>query len=116
MLLGLSAAGGCQTESAGTDFYAEGHPSQKYAFNPNYTGNSVLGIVSKGDIHYAKDGPANLEINASLISIDGKVAYEGIDVSSDGKQVSVDGSSLNSTKDSIRRLGGIVARPPMAGE
>jgi hypothetical protein len=73
-------------------------------------GTSVLGIVSRGDIVYANDGPNNLEINASLISMEGKVCYEGINVSADGKTVTVDSSTIGNVKGSIRRLGGIVAK------
>ncbi len=88
--------------------------TQRYKFNPAYRGKSVLGIMSRGDITYSRDIPASIEINASLISTQGKVAMEGISVNADGTQVGITNDAAAHpnlyVKDSIRRLGGIVSR------
>jgi len=90
------------------------NPDEKYQFNPDYKGDSILGIMSDGDIKYSLDVPDKIEINASMISLHGKVAFEGIDVSEDGKTVTVNMDDnrdpADYLKESIRRLGGIVAR------
>ena len=89
-------------------------PSERYTFNQEYTGNSVLGIMARDDIRYAVDVPTRLEINASLISTEGMVGFTGIGVSGDGTIVTLspDASRPASDyiKESIRRLGGIVSR------
>ena len=87
--------------------------TKKYSFNPEYQGNSVLGIMARDRIEYSKHMPSRVEINASLISLEDSVRMEGISVSSDGETVSV-GSSVEDSpsvyvKESIRRLGGIVS-------
>jgi hypothetical protein len=89
-------------------------PSKPYVHNTKYDGNSVLGIISAGDIIYSKDVPDRLEINASMMSTQGKVAFEGMVVSEDGNSV---GTTMDAElypkkyqKESIRRLGGIACR------
>lgn len=86
--------------------------AQPYVENPDYTGNSLLAVMAKGDLLYDNEGPEKLEINASLVSVEGSVGFEGIAVSADGTDV---GTSLNTdnaayVRDSLRRLGGIVSR------
>ena len=70
--------------------------------------------MSDGDITYALSIPDKVEINASLISLNGKVAFEGVEVSPDGLTVTVNMKKgihpKDYVKESIRRLGGIVAR------
>ena len=87
---------------------------QKYQFNPDYQGKSVLGLMSNGDIEYSVDAPDKIEINASMLSLNGKVSMEGIEISADGEQVSLQAESGRSAADyikgSIRRLGGIISR------
>ncbi len=85
-------------------------PNKPYEPNPDYTGNAVLGVLSKGDIVYSNRCPEHLEINAALISKQGKVAYEGITVSNGGNTVGYNGSGSRRQKESLRRLGGIVSR------
>ncbi len=88
--------------------------TKRYKFNPAYKGKSVLGIMSRKDITYARSIPKKLEINASLISTQGKVSMEGISVNADGTQVGISNDAAAHpslyVKDSIRRLGGIVSR------
>jgi hypothetical protein len=88
--------------------------TKRYQFNPAYRGKSILGIMSRNDITYSRNIPASIEINASLISTEGKVSMEGISVNNDGTQVGISNSAAAHpnlyVKDSIRRLGGIVSR------
>lgn len=83
--------------------------TKPYEDNPDYEGDSLLAIMAKGDILYSKDSPPELEINASLISADGSVKFEGIGVSADGSNVWSEYSSYQ-VHSSLRRLGGIVSR------
>ena len=88
--------------------------TKPYEFNPAYQGDAVLQLVSRGDIDYSTMLPAQVEINASLVSTHGKVAMEGIRLSDDGTEIKVDQEVLDSptlfVKDSLRRLGGILSR------
>ncbi len=84
---------------------------EPYVENPDYQGSSLLALMARDDIRYAKECPPQLEINASLISARGVVSFEGIEVSDDGSQVSSWlGDDPTYVKESIRRLGGIVSR------
>ena len=88
-------------------------PDQPYVSNPEYTGAAVLAIMAAGDVTYSRSVPNNFEINASLISVNGRVGFEGIVPTGDGSQVSLvmeSGQAASYVKDSIRRLGGIVSR------
>ncbi len=87
-------------------------PSAPYAANPDFDGPaSVLGLISNGDITYSKNAPSKLEINASLMSLNGKVAMEGIDVDAAGTASVANGLDPQVyVKESLRRLGGIVSR------
>jgi len=87
-------------------------PEADYAANPDYRGNSVLSVAARGDILYDKNCPDYLEINAALTSTHGKVAFEGLRVSSEGDEVTstLRGDRESYVKKSIRRLGGIVSR------
>src|SRR6185503_15973543 len=66
-------------------------PAQTYYPNPTYQGNAVLGVMSNGDIRYANNVPQQIEINASLISKNGTVAYQGITVTDNGETVGYTG-------------------------
>jgi hypothetical protein len=87
-------------------------PNSSYDPNPAYQGNAVLGVMSNGDIRYANSMPDDVEINASLVSKNGTVAYEGITVTNNGDTVDYAGPNANHVrlKDSLRRLGGVVSR------
>ncbi|MCC6670784.1 MAG: hypothetical protein IT458_06980 [Planctomycetes bacterium] len=100
-------------DDAGQTRMANGvDPTQPYTDNPSYAGNSLLAVMAKGDIVYAKECPERMEVNASLISAGGAVGFEGITVSVDGREVSTSLDTRNATyvRDSLRRLGGIVSR------
>lgn len=86
-------------------------PTQPYEQNPEYDGDSLLAVLAKDDIVYAADGPSNLEVNASLVSTEGSVGFEGIVTSEDGTDVWTElPTGGNHVRDSLRRLGGIVSR------
>lgn len=86
-------------------------PEQPYTENPQYDGNALLAIMANDDVLYSKDGPSNLEVNASLVSANGSVSFEGIVTSSDGTDVWTElPTSGNHVRNSLRRLGGIVSR------
>jgi hypothetical protein len=87
-------------------------PGQPYTDNPDYEGDSLLALMARDDLVYASDGPARLEVNASLLSAEGSVGFEGIVVSEDGENVGTayETGATDIVKDSLRRLGGVVCR------
>ena len=89
-------------------------PEETFEFNPEYKGNSTLMLVATGNIHYSTTIPQYVEINASMLTTEGRISMTGINVSDDGTTIWVDEDVLknptNYIKDSIRRLGGIVSR------
>ena len=86
----------------------------EYALNPSYAGSSVLAIMTTGNLTYSHEVPQHFEINAALVSTQGRVGFEGLVPNNDGATVenSIDQSLLpaEKIKESIRRLGGIVSR------
>ena len=102
-------------DNAGNTRMSNGvNPTESYIPNPAFdkSSPSVLGMMARKDILYSKNLPAKVEINAALISAQGKVAMEGIHVRNSDGTVSVPNYVKNHpgryVKDSIRRLGGIV--------
>lgn len=89
-------------------------PSQPYQSNPEYQGHSALAVLATNDVRYSVDAPQDMEINASLISLDGMVGFDGLTVADDGSTVSFTVASGHTAsdyqKESIRRLGGIISR------
>jgi hypothetical protein len=87
-------------------------PTSNYEPNPAYTGNAVLGVLSTGDITYANTVSDAIEVNASLMSKNGSVLYQGITVTNNGETVGYSGDTTQTVrlKGSMRRLGGIVSR------
>ncbi|MHC4512205.1 MAG: hypothetical protein ACYTGW_02815 [Planctomycetota bacterium] len=84
--------------------------TKPYVDNPDYNGTSLLAVMAKGDIKYSTKAPSQLEINASLISADGSVKFDGIGVSKDGSDVWTEYSDgKDHVLTSLRRLGGIVS-------
>jgi hypothetical protein len=107
--------------------------SEPYTRNPDYTGNSVLGILARDDILFTWEMPNNAEVNATLMSVEGRVGSDGLWVDPEGnpvkdswwarrnllteeefdKELSYDKSGNYRTrpfvKDSLRRLGGIIS-------
>jgi hypothetical protein len=78
--------------------------TQEYKPNPNYHGQSVLGIVANYDIVYRSNLPTEAEINATLLTKSGEVRVDGVSVNSAG---TVSQTSGGWVKMSLRRLGGM---------
>lgn len=88
--------------------------TRPYEANPEYQGRSALAILANGDVRYGVEVPSHIEINASLISVNGMVGFEGLSVGDDGSTVTFQRAPGTTDsdyhKESIRRLGGIVTR------
>ncbi|MHC5050023.1 MAG: hypothetical protein ACYTGK_05365, partial [Planctomycetota bacterium] len=61
--------------------------SEPYTRNPDYTGNSVLGILARDDILFTWEMPNNAEVNATLMSVEGRVGSDGLWVDPEGNPV-----------------------------
>jgi len=105
-----------------------GDCSKPYARNPVYAGSSVLGVIARGDILFTDAMPSSAEINATLLSATGRVGIDGFRIDGDGHPEPDPCQGLHAderareeayaalgrghgrfTKDSLRRLGGIVS-------
>ncbi len=78
----------------------------EYTPNPDYTGDSVLGLIALSDIEYTEWMPDHSEINATLLAKTGHVRVNDTAVDSDGS-VYTTGSGFR--KMGFRRLGGVVS-------
>ncbi|MFQ5668760.1 MAG: hypothetical protein ACE5I7_20360, partial [Candidatus Binatia bacterium] len=106
--------------------------TQPYQRNPNYNGNSVLGVIARDDILMTRNMPRISEINGTLMSVNGRVGIDGFWADSTGELHKDRGSARNAyltdaqrateraydgtayrtrtfRKDSLRRIGGIVS-------
>jgi hypothetical protein len=110
-------------DSSGNTAYLNGKtPWLPYEPNPAYANRATLGVIALNDVIISRSVPDNLEINASLLAMTGRVGIDGIVLDSDGEV-----AAFNQFKDqygrpvagdfkknSIRRLGGITtARRPV---
>jgi len=110
-----------------------GDLSQPYTRNPDYTGDSVLGILARDDILFTWEMSDKAEVNATLMSVEGRVGTDGILIDADGNPVkdsdrarkalltpeeyateqAYDKSgkykSTSFVKESLRRLGGLIS-------
>jgi glutathione peroxidase-family protein len=109
-----------------------GDPSKSYARNPAYQGTSVLGIIAKDDILFTWTMKDQSEINATLLSVEGRVGSDALLLDSKGEAVRDTASNRNKymtpeertmedlydrgnfkttsfVKDSLRRIGGIIS-------
>ncbi len=50
--------------------------TEAFERNPDYTGSSVLGLIARNDIVYTHTMPSNAEINATLMSVEGRVGID----------------------------------------
>ncbi|MHC5032048.1 MAG: hypothetical protein ACYTGU_14425 [Planctomycetota bacterium] len=104
-----------------------------YVRNTEYTGSSVLGVLARDDILFTWEMPDRSEINATLMSVEGRVGTDGIWIDAEGnpvkdswwarkqvltpeefdRELSYDKSGNYRTrpfvKDSLRRIGGIIS-------
>lgn len=109
-------------DAEGDTAYLNGtDPSKPYEPNPDYQNNATLGIISQGDILMQRDVPSNLELNAAMLSIEGRVGIEGLLLDENGEVTEYnkfkDDWGRNRTgsfsKNSIRKLGAVTsARRP----
>ncbi|MHC4164253.1 MAG: hypothetical protein ACYSUM_19180, partial [Planctomycetota bacterium] len=107
--------------------------NEPYTRNPDYTGSSVLGVLARDDIVFTWEMPDRAEINATLMSVEGRVGTDGLWIDADGnpvkdswwarkqiltpeefdKELSYDKSGNYRTrpfvKDSLRRIGGLIS-------
>ena len=104
-----------------------------YQRNPDYDGNSVLGVIAKDDILYTWEMPDRAEINGTLLSVEGRVGTDGILLDENGHpfrdtdaqrlrllspteyaleeayDLSFNYRSEPFVKESLRRLGGLIS-------
>jgi hypothetical protein len=109
-----------------------GNPDEPYARNPDYEGNSVLGIIAKDDILFTWEMSGKSEINGTLLSVEGRVGSDALLLTPEGEAVQdttnnrkkymtaeertlqdlYDRGSFTTksfVKDSLRRIGGIIS-------
>jgi hypothetical protein len=105
-----------------------GDYTKPYLRNPDYTGSSVLGVIARKDLVLTNSLPTKAEINATLMSVEGRVGIDGFAIAADGTPVKnyqaymtdeekllenaydkAGYSSKTYAKDSLRRIGGIVS-------
>jgi hypothetical protein len=119
-------------ESGQTAMLNGGDPTAPYARNTEYSGDSVLGVIAKDDILFTWTMPDKAELNATLLSVEGRVGTDRILLDSNGDPVSYTTSnrkkymteeeialedlydkgsfkSKSFVKDSLRRIGGIIS-------
>ncbi|MEM8885845.1 MAG: hypothetical protein AAGD14_17405 [Planctomycetota bacterium] len=58
-----------------------------YQRNSDYEGQSVLGVVARGDILFTRDLPSWAEINGSLLAVEGRVGIDGFVTTEEGEVV-----------------------------
>jgi len=107
--------------------------TQPYTRNPDYNGGSVLGVLARDDILFTWEMSNTSEVNATLMSVEGRVGADGILLDADGNPVQDSTSARKKllsaeqyatedaydrsgnyksrpfTKDSLRRLGGLIS-------
>jgi hypothetical protein len=91
------------------------NPALPYEANPDYDNHAILGLIARKDLLYTTDVPNNFEINASLLSLEGRVGIDGVVLDKNGEVAAYDqildefGDRTGKifTKTSIRRLGGV---------
>ena len=88
--------------------YLNGTSSQHdYVPNPDYTGESCLGLAATYNIEISSSAPNNIEVNAVTFTIIGHVGIEGYGVNPATEQIMYYDPSFN--KNSVRHLGSIIS-------
>ncbi|MHC4547845.1 MAG: hypothetical protein ACYTEZ_03630 [Planctomycetota bacterium] len=101
---------------------------QPYVRNESYDGNSVLGVIARDDVLFTKGMPYKSEINATLMSAQGRVGIDGFAITDLGeptkdweygmsaaeieKEDAYQQTSYRTSrfvKDSLRRIGGLIS-------
>jgi hypothetical protein len=102
--------------------------TQAYKRNEQYSGNSVLGVIARDDVLFTASMPYQAEINATLLSAQGRVGIDGFAITEVGeptkdyfygmtdeertKEEAYDATSYETRrfrKDSLRRIGGLIS-------
>jgi len=63
------------------------NPDAPYTRNPDYEGSSVLGIIAKDDILFTWTMKNDSEINATLMSVEGRVGTDALLLDANGEPV-----------------------------
>lgn len=103
--------------------------TQPYERNPSYRGDSVLGVIARGDILLTAGLPQQAEVNATLLSVEGRVGIDGFCITAAGEPDKdylahlpeeerfveeaynrTNYRSMRFTRESLRRMGGIVSK------
>lgn len=103
-----------------------------YSRNTTYQGDSVLGVIAKDDILFTSGMPTSAEVNATLMSVEGRVGSDAILLDTAGnpvqdtasnrtkyltpEQIVIEGlydktnwKTKTFVKESLRRIGGIIS-------
>ncbi|MHC4549349.1 MAG: hypothetical protein ACYTEZ_11295 [Planctomycetota bacterium] len=103
--------------------------TQPYQRNEDYNGNSVLGVIARDDILFTSSMPDSAEINATLMSAQGRVGIDGFAITDPAGEPTKDwqygltaeerekedayqrtGYRTNRfVKNSLRRIGGLIS-------
>ncbi|MHC4972505.1 MAG: hypothetical protein ACYTG3_09245 [Planctomycetota bacterium] len=102
--------------------------TRPYERNPDYDGNSVLGVIARDDIIFGRDMPGEAEINGTLLSAQGRVGIDGFAIDGNGeptknylygttgteqeKERAYNRTSYRTRrfrKESLRRIGGLIS-------
>ena len=105
-----------------------GDYTQPYKRNEAYEGNSVLGVIARDDVLFTSSMPNQAEVNATLLSAQGRVGIDGFAITDSGeptkdyfygltaeerkKEEAYDRTSYETRrfrKDSFRRIGGLIS-------
>ncbi|MEM8882439.1 MAG: hypothetical protein AAGD14_00045 [Planctomycetota bacterium] len=113
---------GDRAMSGGSDY------TETYTRNTDYDGHSVLGILARDDVLFTNALPNQSEINATLMSVEGRVGIDGFAISAEGNPDKNWYAGLSAAerrieeaydqgpyrtrrfrKDSLRRIGGVIS-------
>ncbi len=102
--------------------------TKPYDRNSAYTGQSILGVIARGDVLMTNGLPSQAEINGSLMSVTGRVGIDGFAIDGNGdpvkpyttgmtqaekdKEYAYDQTTYRTrtfVKDSLRRIGGVIS-------
>jgi hypothetical protein len=102
--------------------------TQSYKRNESYEGNSVLGVIARDDILFTRRMPNEAEVNATLLSAQGRVGIDGFAITDSGEptkdyfhgltdaerkvEEAYDRTAYETRrfrKDSFRRIGGLIS-------
>jgi len=102
--------------------------TKPYDRNSAYTGQSILGVIPRGDVWMTNGLPSQAEINGSLMSVTGRVGIDGFAIDGNGdpvkpyttgmtqaekdKEYAYEESTYRTrtfVKDSLRRIGGVIS-------